>query len=782
MRKNNNLKKNWADVIISKGKLIEKLFAVAFVLSIMAALLVPVNYDLTEYLPESAPTKQGLAVMEEEFGYPGTARLMLQDVSVYEAQLLKNKVEEVEGVAMVMWMDLTNDVYQSELFMNTEATEDYYKDNCASMDIIFSGGDYDKITSKAIDDIKSIVGEKGLMMGSAVQAGALNHNLMKEMGIAIIIAVIMALLILALTTTSWLEPVLFMAIMGIAIAINMGTNVFMVQISFLTFSLASILQLAIAMDYSVFLLHSFTWEKEKGYEPKQAMANALRKSVNSILSSGATTVVGFIALLFMRFTIGADMGIVLAKGIIISLVTVLVLMPTLILKFDKGIEKMRHRSFVPSFDKLGKLAYKCRYGIIVLVVIMIVPAYVAQSMNQFNYGNSALGAGEGTSTYEEEKTINEKFGESNMMIAITPRNAGDDNFREKEFTKAVTELDFVKSALSLQGVLPEGIPESFLPTGITALLHTEEYSRVLIYVRSPIEGEYAFSCSEKVKEVLNEHYPENAHLVSQTSATLDIKDTITKDYNIISIASMLGVALVIMFAFKKLLLPILLIIPIMVAVFFNMAVPYVAGEELMYIGYIIISCLQLGATVDYSILLANNYQEARVTRAKKEAVIHAVSKSAAPILTSCSILTIVGYGLFFVSNTSAIAGMGRLIGRGAFISMLMVMFLTPSLLWVFDRFVKKPEQPFSYKNLFKKKAKVVSSVPEYEEFSETADTDIESDDLNIDIEPKALPSAFTSLDSPDRMVNPRLEDYKKEKITTNSHDDSNETGGNDDEE
>lgn len=779
MRVTNNLKKNWADAIISKGKLIEKTFAVVFLLCILAACFVPVNYDLTVYLPDSAPTKQGLAVMEDEFGYPGTARLMLEDVSVYEAKIIKNKVEEIDGVAMVMWMDLTNDVYQSELFMNTDAITDYYKDESAAMDIIFSGGDYDKITANAIEEIQEIAGEHGRMMGSAVQADALSHNLMKEMGIAIVIAVIMALIILAITTTSWLEPVLFMAIMGIAIAINMGTNVFMGQISFLTFSLASILQLAIAMDYSVFLLHSFTWEREKGYEPKQAMANALRKSVNSILSSGATTVVGFVALLFMRFSIGADMGIVLAKGIIISLITVLVLMPALILSFYKGIEKTRHRSFLPSFDKFGKIAYKCRFGVIALVAVIIIPAFTAQNMNKFNYGNSALGAGEGTATYEDEKVINGKFGESNMMIALTPRDTGDDDYREKEFTKALTELDFVKSALSLQGVLPDGLPESFLPTGVTSLLHTENYSRVLIYVRSPIEGDYAFNCSEKVKEVLDEYYPGTGHLVSQTSATMDIKDTITKDYSLISIVSMVGVALVVMFAFKKLLLPILLIIPIMVAVFINMAVPYVAGDELMYIGYIIISCLQLGATVDYSILLANNYQDARITRAKKEAVIHAVSKSAAPILTSSSILTIVGYGLFFVSNTSAIAGMGRLIGRGAFISMLLVMFLTPSLLWMFDRFTKRPEEPFNIKRLFGKKAKPVT-VSEYEEICDTVESTFDCAEESEN-EEKKIPSAFTSLDSPDRMVNPRFEDYEKERITTNGKDEANEKGGSEDE-
>lgn len=698
------VKKNWADWIINKSKPIEKIFITLVILCAVLACFVPVNYDLTEYLPADAPTKQGLNVMEKEFGYPGTARLMLEDVSVYEAKIYKDQVESVEGVAMVMWLDTLNDVYQSELFLNTDEMTNYYKDNCAVMDIIFTGSDYDKTTEHALDQIASITGEKGHMMGSAVQTKALSENLIKEMGIALILGIIMVLIILAISTTSWLEPILFLTVMGVAIAINMGTNIFVGRISFLTFSMASILQLAIAMDYSVFLLHSFTWEREKGYEPRQAMANAMRNSVNSILSSGATTVVGFIALLFMRFSIGTDMGIVLAKGIIISLITVLVFMPMLILKCYKLIEKTKHRSFMPSFRRLGKAAYKSRIAVLVLVALLVVPAYVAQSNNLFNYGNSALGAGEGTQTYEDQEKINALFGESNLSIAVIPRTGEDADYREKDFAKAVEELDCVKSVLSLQGLLPEGVPESFLPKDVTKILHTDGYARVLIYVKSSVEGEHAFQSVNQVQDLLNTYYPQGgAQLVGLTGATQDIKNTITTDYSLISIISMVGVAVVIMFAFKKLILPILLIIPIMIAVYFNMSVPYIAGDELMYIGYIIVSCLQLGATVDYSILLANNYQGARETRDKKQAIIHTVAKSAAPILTSSGVLTIVGYGLFFVSSTAAIAGMGRLIGRGAFISMLMVLFLSPALLWLFDRFAIKPKEPFDLRHMFRRR-------------------------------------------------------------------------------
>ncbi|MCC8022449.1 MAG: MMPL family transporter [Clostridiales bacterium] len=681
------MKWDWAAWIVRSRKGITRGFLALAVLSALAACLVIVNYDLTKYLPESSDTSQGLGVMEDEFGYPGTARLMLEDVSLYEANAYKNQVESVDGVAMVMWLDTLSDVYQSELFLGTEEMQEYYRDGSALMHIIFAGDDYDKTTSRAIEEIRSITGDRGRMMGSAVQAHGLSGNLSGQMAVTVCISVVLAFAVLALSTTSWLEPVLFLAVMGMAIVINMGTNIFMGQVSFLTFSLASILQMAIAMDYSVFLLHAFTREREKGLEPEEAMRGALRGSLNSILSSGATTVVGFLALVFMQFTIGADIGIVLAKGIIISLVTVLVFMPALILKFYPLVEKLRHRSFMPSFRKLGRAVLKVRYVVLGLVAVLVIPAFTAQNMNQFNYGSSALGAGEGTQVYEDEQVINEKFGESNMLIALTPRGSGEDAVLEQEFTARLQELPVVDKTLSLQGLLPEGVPESFLPNELVQLLHTERYSRVLVYVSTPLEGDEAFACADEIKAEMERFYPEHSHLLGLTTATMDIRDTIVKDYSVINMVSILGVAIVILLAYRNLAMSILLVAPILVAVYFNMALPYVAGEELMYIGYIIISCLQLGATVDYSILLAGHYRQARRGRDRRNSVIHAVSKSALSILTSGIILSASGYGLYLVSDLSAIAGMGRLIGRGALICLLLVLFLTPALLYLFDRLI-----------------------------------------------------------------------------------------------
>ena len=684
MEKKKHTSHNLIDFIINKRNWIERIFAIAVILSAIAFCFVKVNYDLSKYLPDDAPSKAGLNVMEEEFGYPGTARVMVGEVSLYEAKLYKDRIADIDGVNMVSWADTATDVYQSNLFVNYDNIEDYYKDGYAVMDIIFDEGDSDPKTHDAIQEIEDITGDKGYLMGSAVQNKSLDETLTREIAIAMVMGVIMIAVILCLTTTSWFEPFLFLFIMGVAIIINMGTNIFLGEISFLTFSTAAILQLAIAMDYSVFLLHSFTKERHAGIEPVQAVANAVRSSVTSILSSGATTIVGFLVLMLMRFKIGFDMGLVLAKGIVISLLTVLLLMPALLLRWGDKIERTAHRSFMPSFEGLGKVVFKVRYGVLILVALLVVPAFTAQNMNQFRYGNGALGSSPGTKVYEDEQAINTRFGRSNLVLALIPNT---NNVTERALTQELQDLKYVKSVTSLAGTLPEGVPEDFLPESLTSQLHTDHYSRMLIYLKTKDESTYAYQCTDEVRSIVESYYPEDSYLVGMTPSTQDIQSIITNDYNFVNVLSLLGVAIVILFTFHSAIIPIVVMIPIEVAIFFNMAMPYLTGDTMIYMGYIIVSCLQLGATVDYSILMTNNYLDARTNLPKIEAAIHAIAQSALSILTSGSILTIVGYGLYYISTVSAIADMGHLVGRGALLSLTLVLFLLPVLLVLSDQLV-----------------------------------------------------------------------------------------------
>lgn len=683
---------NPVDLIINHRKLIEKIFTVLVLLSLICAPMVGINYDLTKYLPDSSPSAQALDIMEDEFTYPGMGRVMLKDVTLYEAKNIKDRIADVDGVDMVMWADLTTNIYGSSEFIDYDDIDDYYhEDNqTAYMDIVFKDKDSSTQTHKAVRQIEQIVGEHGLVAGSATSDTNLGPTINKEVARVMVLAVIIIYIILTITTTSWFEPVMFLSILGIAIVINMGTNIFLGEISFLSNAVGAVLQLACSMDYSIFLLHAFTQERAQGIEPEQAMANAWRSAFSSVFASGMTTIVGFAAMCLMNFGIGPDMGIVLAKGIAISLATVLLLMPALILRFQDIVAKTKHRPFIPTQSRgIGNFAFRIRRPLFIAVLLIIIPCYVAQGMANFSYGNEAVANSPGTPVYEAEQQMNAEFGKSNMMIALVPL---DSNLTEKQMTDEIDDLPYVKYALSLSSVLPEGIPEDFLPENITSIMHSEHWARIIINVRSSGESEDAFHFADSIRAIVNRYYPgETTYLVGVTPSTQDIKSIIVPDYNRVNIVSLLGVALVVALTYKALILPLVVLIPIECAIFINTALPYIYGQRTMYLGFIIVGCIQLGATVDYSILMTGNYLDARTQGDKKEAAIRAVSTSAESVMTSGMIVMTVAYGLYFMTSVEAISSLGRLIGRGAFISVIMVLFFLPMCLMIFDRFIVKPD-------------------------------------------------------------------------------------------
>lgn len=682
--------KKMAHFIVQRGRIIEKFFIAMTILCAVCYPFVGVNYDLSKYLPDFAPTKQALDVMEQEFGYPGMARIMVKDVTLPEARTIRQRISRVDGVDLVVGPDLAANVYSTDAFIKNSLTDRFYKDGNAVYQIIFEDGDSDASTHKAINEIYGIVGkDRGCFAGSAVSSKERQESITREIAMAIGMAVVIIWLILTLTTTSWFEPFLFILVMAVAIVLNMGSNIMFGRISFFTFSTAAILQLAVSMDYSIFLLHTYTAIKQSGVDSRPAMEAAIEKSCSSILASGATTIVGFLVIALMKFTIGRDVGFVLTKGIVCSLVTVLFLMPTLILRFDKKIEKTAHRSFLPPLDGLGKLMYRIRIPVLAAAAFCAVPCYFGQSMNYFYYGDDALGSGPGTRVYEDSRAIEDVFGKSNVIIAMVPNG---NVIKERRLTEELEDQEFIDYALSMAGTLPQGIPESFLPETVTKQLRTGSYARILISMENREESSYSFQCSEKLTEIVKKYYPEDSYVIGMTPTTMDIRDILTDDYNRVSIISLAGVALVVILTFHSVMVPVLVIIPIEVAIYLNMTIPYIIGDSMVYIGYIIVSCLQLGATIDYSILMTNNYMEFRETMGSREAAVTAIAKSAISILTSGGILTVVGYLLYFTSSIQAISQVGRLVGRGALLSMILVLSLLPALLAAFDKPIRRQQQ------------------------------------------------------------------------------------------
>lgn len=674
-------RKDFAGFIVDHNKGIRRVFLILLFISLIFTPFVNINYDLTKYLPANAPSKAAINKMEETFGYPGTARLMLKDVTIYEANAMKQQLEKIEGVDRILWLDTTENVYESNSFMKDDDVSDYYKDNKAVMDVTFVKGDSSKLTHKAIDKIEEIIGDKGYLVGSAPQNKFTEEEVSSQMNLILAIGVIFVFSVLLVTTSSWFEPVLFLSVIGTAIFINRGTNIFLNSISFITNNVSAVLQLAVSMDYSIFLLNAYKVEQKKETDKTVALKNALRTSIKTISASSLTTFVGFIVFVIMKFSMGFDLGIVLAKGIVCSIFSIVFFMPSLILSWMPIIEKTRHKEFLPEFDKTSKFVNKVSKGFFIFAMIILIPSYVAQGMTNFMYGNDAVGAGEGTLLYEHSEEINKVFGRSNLNVILVPAN---NNVTERALAERLKSLDYVKSVTSLADTLPEGIPERIIPSDTASLLHKAGYARILVFTKTKGESKLAYKAANEIKQTVNEYYPNENYITGNTYATMDMENILKDDYNKVNNLSLLGVFLVVAFSFKSVLLAVLAMIPIEMAIFVNMSFSYIYGTKLAFIGYIVVSSIQLGATVDYAILSISNYRELRKRLNKKESAIKMTKFSMHSILTSGTILVICGYVVSFISKLPAIGQLGHLIGRGAIVSMTFVIFLLPALLILFD--------------------------------------------------------------------------------------------------
>ena len=671
-----------ADFIIKRPKAIEKTFLALFIVSIVCSLFVGTNYDLTKYLPLSAPTKQGIKIMENEFGYPGTARVMIDTVTVFETQNYVDQIEKIDGVDSVTWAGSVGQINVADDYLKMQDLGDYYKDGHALLNITFVKGDSSPKTYEALNQIEKIIGNKGYFTGPSVDNKTLGDTLNAQIPKIMVGVIILIFVILTLTTNSWFEPIIFLLTMGVAIVLNMGSNIIFGEISFLSLSVSSVLQLAVAMDYSVFLLHALSNEKAEGLGVEKALSNVLKKILPSIISAAMTATIGFLALALMKFSIGKDMGLVLAKGMFWSLLSVIFLMPVLILRWNKLIEKTKHKSFIPNLNKLINKIFSTRKVVAILVIILIIPAYFAQSMNNFMYGTASVGGGKGTKTYDDQQAIKKVFGESNTLLIIIPNES---IVKERELGDELDNLPFVKSVTSLSGTLPTGVPESILPEDLTSKLHTVKYARLIVDLNFGSESNYAFKSVDEVKTVVKKYYQENTYFVGTTPATEDIKTIISSDYSTVDKIALLGVALILLISFRSIILTIAVLIPIKSAVYMNMALPFLYGNTMIFLGYLMVSSIQLGATVDYAILLTNYYLIERKNRkTPTKAAIDAIKSSIVSIMTSGTVLTIVGYGLYFVMSIPAIGDMGRLIGRGALISTFLVICLLPFLLIICD--------------------------------------------------------------------------------------------------
>ena len=668
--------KKFYGFVIRCRKFLMLLFLVAAVVCGYCQRFVSVNYDINSYLPEDAASTVALDVMGEEFeGAIPNARVLVRDVSFQEALDYKEKIEAVDGVISVMWLD-DNMLLDMPLEMyDEELVETYYKNNAALFTVTIE----EESINTAVPEIREVIGEENAMTGAAVSTAVATADTVVEVRKIAIFAVLFLLLVLLVTTTSWVEPFVVMLGLGIAVVINAGSNLIFGEISFVTNAAGNILQLAVSLDYSVFLIHRFDECRQKA-EPEQAMKEALALSTSSILSSGLTTVIGFLALALMRFRIGPDLGLALAKGIGISLLTVFFFMPGVILWTYRLMDKTAHRSFLPSFRKMGKLVCKITLPLMCLFVVAIVPSYLMNTKNAYYYGASHI-FGPGTQLGDDTELIQDVFGKNDTYVLMVPKG---DVVSEEKLSEELNDLEAVTSITSLVDLIGPDIPVEMIPDDLLGQLESEHYDRMVISVEADYEGPETEALVEKIREIAGTYYPDAYYLAGEGISTYDLMETVTADMVKVNFLAIGAVFVVLLFAMKSFLIPVVLVLSIETAIWINLSIPFLTHQTVFYIAYLIISSIQLGATVDYAILFTERYKENRRLFAKKECIVETISNVASSILTSGTVLTVAGFLLGKLSTHGLLSQLGYLLGKGTICSSIVVVFILPGFLYLLD--------------------------------------------------------------------------------------------------
>lgn len=651
------------------------------------------NYDMSIYLPSGSESKKGIDVLKSEYSYNGSAVLLLEGKSIPETLNIKKQIKEIDGVKQVIWLDDVADIKQPIEIIDASIKDNYINSSSTLINIVFDENDYSAKTRSAIDGIRDMLGNDAAISGSAIDAYNTADSINGSIMTGILIALAIILIILLLTTNSFIEVLLFLITIGIAILMNMGTNVIFGEISFMTFACAAILQLAVSMDYSIFLLHRFEYERETESDPAKAMANAAKASFSSILSSGTTTIVGFIALIFMSYTIGADMGLVLAKGIICSLITVLVLLPAMAAGSAKAIDKTKHRRLLPNMKKVQHLLDgKAKYAIYALLLVVSVICFMAQNKNTYLYATSSI-------SNEKQNTINEKikqeFGDSNQFLLLVPKgNAA----LEYGMAQDIKGMPDVKSIQGLYAFIDPAVPEEIVPDNVKDEFLSEHYSRYIIDVDAIVEGDKAFSNVTAIRQAASKWFKES-YLTGSSPVIFDIRNATAGDFSLVTILSIIFVGIILLITFKSITLPVVLVYIIETSIWINMSVPYFSGEPMIFLGYMVISSVQLGATIDYAILMTSYYLEGRKTLSKKDASEYAAEKAGMSIVMSALVLSSAGFVVSAVFTQPALSQLGILIGRGALLSGFLAVIVLPQVLILLDKVILKT----SFKNIFRRK-------------------------------------------------------------------------------
>lgn len=653
--------------------------------SIFGFLSTRINYDILSYLPSDIETMKGQDIMLDEFGKGGFSLVMLDGMDDKDVEKVKEKIEKVDHVCDVLWYDTLADVSLPKEVLPDDIYDFFNTDNSTMMAVFFDEATSADGSLEAVKEIRSIAGEQCFVSGMSSVVEDIKDLTMQEAPMYVVIAVILTSIILALTMDSFLIPLFFMLSVGMAIIYNMGTNFIQGEISFITEALAAVLQLAVTIDYSIFLWHSYKEEKEKHPgDNKEAMAVAIGKTITSVVSSSITTVAGFLALCFMSYELGMDMGIVMAKGVVIGVICCITVLPSMILVFDKALEKTMHKDLVPSLEKPSKFIIKHHAAFIVLFIVVLIPAVYGQ-INTNVYYNLTDTLPKDLNSVIANTKLDEEYN-----MATTHMLLVDADMEPKEVNSMLDEMgkvDGVSFSMSLDTLIGPSIPREIVPDSVTKILKSDKWQLMLIGSEYKVASDEENAQIDELSKILKS-YDKDGMLIGEAAATKDLIDITDHDFKVVNIVSIAAIFIIILVALRSVSLPIILVAVIEFAITVNMGVPCFTNTTIPFIASVVIGTIQLGATVDYAILMTTRYKtERNAGKDKHEAVTIALTTSMKSIMVSALGFFASTFGVGVYSSVDMISQLCTLMSRGAIISMITVIGILPSMLMLFDKVI-----------------------------------------------------------------------------------------------
>lgn len=657
-----------------------------------------VNYDILTYLPKEIDTMKGQDILLDEFGTGAFSMCVVEGMEDQDISKMRKNMEKVDHVKKILWYDSLADLSIPKTMLPDKVQNAFINEDkdATLMVIFFDSSMSSDETMDAIEELRSVADKQCYISGMSAVVTDTKNLSDKEVPIYVLIAVILAVIVLSLTMDSALIPVFFLLSIGMAIIYNLGSNVFFGEISYVTQALAAVLQLGVTMDYSIFLWHSYEENQERfPDDKKRAMAHAISNTLTSVIGSSITTVAGFIALCFMSFTLGLDLGVTMAKGVIFGVICCVTVLPSMILVFDKAIDKTRHKAIIPDLGVISGWVVKHYKAFIVTFIIVLIPALWGYTHYEVYYDLAGTLPGNLDSVVANDK-LDETFAMNSTHIILC-----DSSLEPKEVNEMMSKIDDVdgvKATLGLDSLVGPTVPREMIPSDIKEVVMDENYQMLMISSEYKVASDEVNDQCDKIEKIMKK-YDKNAMLIGEAPCTKDLITITNHDFNVVSTVSIGAIFLIIACVFKSISLPIILVSVIEFAIFINMGIPAFTGTKLPFIAGIVIGTIQLGATVDYAILMTTKYRKARYNGAEKqEAITSALGASMQSVIVSALSFFAATFGVGLYSNVDMIASLCSLMARGAIISMFVVIFILPSMFMIFDKIICKTSKGFVQKN------------------------------------------------------------------------------------